>query len=188
MNKKAAEKIISVYWFVILFIVAGAVVYMVFAFYGQPYNVRDIEERLLSDRVADCLSQGGYINPNFLSDEGFRNNLLENCDLTFETEDQYEWNEKQQYYLGIRFYRFDEGKEDLLGTELLNIEKGNLNLKLFSEPDKGLLESVGDFLTREEKNESVFSKERSLYVLDKSNNQYVIKILALVRKTEKNEQ
>ncbi len=179
MNKKATEKVVSVYWFFILFIVAGAVVFMVSAFYGSPYDVREMEEKILSDKVADCVSSGGYINSEILEDENFKNNFLDRCDLTFEVEDQYGWSESSEYYLNIGIYEFNyesdfdriqEDEEVQLGEKLFEVEEGSINLKSFYNSDS---------------NDN--SKERKMYVLDEEGNQYVIKVLSIVRKTEKNE-
>jgi len=38
-NKRGMEKIVSIYWFAILIIVAGGIIYMVSIFYGDPYDV-----------------------------------------------------------------------------------------------------------------------------------------------------
>ena len=50
-NRIGAEKIISVYWFVILIIIAGAVVAMVSLFYGSPYDVRVTEANIMINQV-----------------------------------------------------------------------------------------------------------------------------------------
>ena len=60
-DKKGTDKIISVYWFAVLFIVAGGIVYMTAIFYGEPYDVREIEANLLTNQIADCLSEGGKL-------------------------------------------------------------------------------------------------------------------------------
>ena len=93
MNKKG-DKIISVYWFAILFIVAAAIDYMVVIFYGKPYDIRDVEESILINQIADCLAEGGYLkkevfdNGNFLLNES---NFLQTCHLNFDVEDIYGW-------------------------------------------------------------------------------------------------
>ena len=154
-NKKGAEKIISVYWFAILFIVAAAIVYMVSSFYGKPYDVRDLEAHILTDKVAECLSLNGYLNENWatINDE----NLLDQCGLNFNTEEIYSWND-DQYYIEIEI----SGKR---------VSSGNSALK--------------DFCSIEGKNSPVCVKE-NLYVIDAQNNNYQVKILSIVRKTEKN--
>src|SRR3990167_8995579 len=106
MNKTGTDKIISVYWFVILFIVAAAIAYMVISFYGKPYDVRELEANALTNRIADCVSQNGYLREETLS-EGFKENLLASCDLNFEVEDAYGWKEQEQYYIEIEIVDFN---------------------------------------------------------------------------------
>lgn len=160
-KNRRGEKVISVYWFAILFIVAAAVVYMVFIFYGQPYDVREIEADMLTSRISDCLSEGGYlIKENLVTD-----NFLQNCNLNFNTEDSYGWGEQEQYYFKAEVKNFADG------VLIFDVAKGNPNLK--------------DFCGKED---SSFPAcvETEVYSVDKEGNQYEIKILSVVRKTEKN--
>ncbi len=149
MKNKRGDKIISVYWFVILFLVAGAIVYMAALFYGAPYDARDVESEILTNHIADCLSQGGYLKENIL--DSIQNNFLEECDLNFAVEDVYGWGEtsagsresgfggggasgsfgeaQAQYYVEIGVYDFFQEAEDSIGDRILNIVEGNINLK-----------------------------------------------------------
>lgn len=163
---RGGEKITSVYWFAILFIVAAAIVYMVVAFYGKPYDIRETEANLLTNRVASCFSQGGYLAPEVLQDS-FKENFLNICDLNLETEDTYDWNSLGQYYIEVSLNDFATGEE------ISNFYEGNLNLK-DSCSQKG--------------NNLPACIERSFYSIDRNNNQYKIKIISAVRKTEKNVQ
>jgi hypothetical protein len=165
MKKKGADKIISVYWFAILFIVAGAVVYMAALFYGAPYDVRAAEQRALENAIADCMTDKGYLNDNIF-DANFKNNFLEECHLNFETEDVYGWNEQGQYYTKIDVNGFDVASETS-GAAVFDFVAGNPNLEILVE-------------TEDEAN------SRSFYVVDKEGNSYVVKILAIVGKAEKN--
>jgi len=165
-NKIGADKIISVYWFVILFIVAAAIAYMVISFYGKPYDIRELEANALTNRIADCVSEGGYIRNEVLV-QTFRENFLEQCNLNFEVEDTYGWKEQGQFYAEIEIFDFNsKGK-------ISGMSGGNSNLKEFCEV----------------KGEKIpFCLKRSFYVIDKKNAQYQVNILSIVRKTEKNEQ
>ena len=58
LNNKRGGKILSVYWFAILAIVAVGIVAMVVVFYGKPYDVRKSEAEIMINNVADCLSDG----------------------------------------------------------------------------------------------------------------------------------
>lgn len=106
MDKVGADKFLSVYWFAILVIVAGGVVAMVLNFYGNPYDVRDVEASRMINQIADCLSDGEKLNSDLLNE-----NLLENCHLNFEVEEQWE---QGQYYV-----------------EVQGVSAGNSNLKDF---------------------------------------------------------
>ena len=164
MDKHGADKIISVYWFAILFIVAAAIVYMVVSFYGEPYDVRELEADILADKVADCLAEGGYLKEGIF--ESLSNNLLETCNFNFEVEDIHNWDD-DQLYVEIKIYNFSSK------TKIFEISEGNINLKENCEL---------------EGNNFPFCLERSFYVIDKDNNQYQVNILSIVRKTEKNVQ
>lgn len=169
-NKKGADKIISMYWFVILFLVAAAIVYMAAIFYGAPYDVREIEANILANQIAGCISEGGYLKENVLFNEEFKANFLEECDLNFNVEDAYGWKELEQYYLKIEFYNFEQNMPDNLGALKFDFSTGNINLKNDCSEGKNFPICV----------------ERSFYALGKDNQQYIIKILSIVRKTEKN--
>ncbi len=135
MDKKGMW--LSVYWFIILAIIAAGVGYMVVSFYGAPYDVRKIEADILTNQIADCLAEGGYLRENILSEE-FKGNFLEECKLTFKTENEYGWNEEEQYYLEVNFYNFDQNVPNGLGEKIFNISKGNVNLKSIAILEEGL--------------------------------------------------
>jgi len=128
MNKKG-DKMISVYWFVILFIVAAAVVYMVAIFYGAPKNIKEAESKLLANKVAECISQGGYLKEEILENNYFKDNLLKECDINFTVEDFGTWKEKEQYYLEVNIHKFDSAFPENAGEKVFNFSKGDINLK-----------------------------------------------------------
>jgi len=168
-NKKGTDKILSIYWFAILFIVAAGIVYLVYIFYGAPYDIRGLEASFLTNKIADCISQGGLLREEVFKGGKFllnENNFLEKCNLNFNVEDEYGWKEHEQYYVEISFYDFSN-----LDSPLFSFNVGERNLNDFCG-EKG--------------NSLPFCFEKSFYTLDKENNQYVIKILSIVRKTEKN--
>ncbi|MFH1787232.1 MAG: hypothetical protein ABH811_00345 [archaeon] len=179
-NKKGGDKVMTLYWFAILFLVAGAIVYMTALYYGKPYDIREIEANFLTNKVADCLSEGGRLVDNWRDIK--TENFLQKCGLTFNVEDTEGWKAQEQYYVEVNFRKFDGSS-----VEKESIIIGNKNLK--------------DFCDKEGVNLPVCS-EREFYVLgprniggeDKlkldtdANTQYIIKIKSIVRKTEKNVQ
>ncbi len=169
MNKKA-DKIISVYWFVILALVAGGIFGMVYIYYGTPYDTRTIEAKELTGNIADCVSYGGKINANLLDkgkfSEDFKKNFLKECHLIFNST---EWDE-EQFYSEVNFYKIND-----MNNPLFSINAGN-NKWLSSCAIQG----------NKEEERLAKCNSGSFYSVDSLNNQYIIKILSVVRKAEKN--
>lgn len=167
-DKRAIEKVMSIWLFVIIFLVTAAVVYMVAIFYGKPFEIRNIETGLLTDKVADCVSYAGYLRDGVLTPD-FQNNFLKTCGITFNVEDEFGWKNQGQYYLQVDIYNFGASSNS---TPLLEADAGNPNLKSFC----GL---SGNGLP--------YCLERDLYAISKDGEQYTVKINAIIGKAEKNE-
>ena len=166
MNKIGAETTITVYWFAILVIVTGAVVYMVSLVYGQPYDVREAESEILANNIADCLAEGGYLREKTLEDSSFNENFLGKCNINLETLDFPE--SRGEYYVEATFYDFDTGSK--IDFE---ISKGNVNLKQNCEISGKKL--------------PICSKNK-FYAIDEGQKSYRIEIIAVVNKVDKNVQ
>ena len=158
LKNKRGEKLISVYWFAILFIVAASIVYMTALFYGDPYDVRKLEADILTDQIADCFSKGVYFNGE-INEENF----LQKCNLNFDVGDVSGSGEEGKYYVEVEILNF--GEED----SFLDIEEGNVNLNL----NCGL-----------EGKTQLHCLERSFYSIDERGNRYQINILSVVGKGE----
>ncbi|MBU2104330.1 MAG: hypothetical protein KKF67_00940 [Nanoarchaeota archaeon] len=171
MNNQGTDKLISVYWFVILFLVAAGIVYMVIVFYGAPYDIRKIEANIMINQIADCVATGGKLNEKW--DSLNNENFLQNCHLTFNVEDTSEWK-NDQFYVEVNYSKFDETDGIDLKSELQKIKIGNSLLN----DNCGF---KGKYIP--------VCVERRFYVLDEiMQNQYVIKIKSVVGKVEKNVQ
>jgi uncharacterized protein involved in tolerance to divalent cations len=168
INNKRGDKILSAYWFAVLLIVAGGIFAMVYVFYGVPYDTRSIEAHLLINAVADCISYAGKINSNIAYEGNLiqTTNFLNQCHLIFNSS---EWDD-EQYYTEVNFYKVENPNDSLL-----TIKKGNNNW-------------ISQCAIQEEKTSKnlVQCSTKLFYSLDDSNNQYLIKILGVVRKSEKN--
>jgi hypothetical protein len=110
MNNRGS-KILSVYWFAILVIVAVGIVAMVITFYGKPYDVREAEAGIMINKIADCLSDSeGKLKP--VSD-------LEECHLDF--------GEKKEFYVEIEELEIKKGyfnlKENCDAVNVVCVEK-----------------------------------------------------------------
>lgn len=140
---------------------------MVTNFYGHPYDVRELEAKALSEKVADCISYGGQLN-GFLYDEfyndSFGENFLANCNLNFETEDLWE---EEQYYVLVEAFDINENLD-------FEFEGGNSNLRSACElNDEKDYETIG------------YCSEDKFYSTSR-NRQFLIKITTVVGKGEKN--
>lgn len=169
-NKKGADKLISVYWFVILTIVAGGIVLMVNSFYGSPYDVRELETNILSTKVADCIYSGGKMNPALISEQGvfkpeFKDNFLKYCKLNFDTGGEFD---PQQYYIQVRFFKSGENKQ--LKNTLVG---GNPNY-------------IADCTIAEGQDKLSFCLDREFWVKAPTNEIYLVKIKSIVSKVEQN--
>jgi len=67
MNKKGGEKWLSIWWFFVLGVIGGAIVIGVLIYYSARIEVKSLEAEILTDRVLRCISDGSYLNEDFLS-------------------------------------------------------------------------------------------------------------------------
>jgi hypothetical protein len=169
MNKRGGDKILSLYWFVILILVAGGVFGMVYVFYRTPYDVRELEANVLINKVADCVSYSGRINSTLISkgnsSEKTGEEFLNDCHLIFDSNE----SKEEQYYAEVNIYKLQES------IPFFKITAGDN--KLF--PYCPIQED------KEYKNLPKCVNE-SFYSVDDSDNQYIIQIWGVVGKTDKN--
>ena len=160
------DKIISVYWFAILIIVAGGIIAMVNLFYNSPYDIREIEAEILTNKIGDCFSDVGYLKQEIFNGQNFlinKENFLEKCKLNFNTSE-----EDLQYYVQVNVFKAQD-----LENSFFEVLQGNKNLKtdcFLSEKYEKLSKCV----------------EKGFFTLDNSGNLYLIKILSVIDKSEKN--
>jgi hypothetical protein len=175
-EKRGAEKYLSFYWFFILMLIALGIFIMAYNYYGVPYDIRKVESEILVNKIADCISNQGKINPDFFIENNLNSvisdTFLEECKINLNVEEGYSISSLPPYFFEIEFYKMEN-----LSYPALIVSKGNLNLK-------------ADCLINEENNKNfrMLSKctERRFYAVDDSSNQYLIKILSSVKKNEKN--
>ncbi len=65
-NKRGADKIITIYWFAILMLVAAGVFSMVLSL-QSPYDVRELEASILADQIAGYLVPEGVLDSDIVS-------------------------------------------------------------------------------------------------------------------------
>ncbi|VVB83466.1 Uncharacterised protein [uncultured archaeon] len=171
-KNKRGDKILSVYWFAIIIIVAGGIFGMVYVFYSTPYDTRQVEARLLINNLADCVSYDGQINSDLFSGGTLNpsENYLSKCHLTLNSGDLEAWKNNEQYYMEVKFYKISD-----LSNPISTLKDGNNNwLPGCSVQAEKKISNLAQCV------------ERSFYSLDALGNQYLIKILGVVAKSEKN--
>ena len=78
INKKAGERVLSIYLFIIYIIVAVGIVSGVLLFFSSSLDIRKAEAEILGDKVIDCLVEQGGLKPGVL---GWDN--LDECGFDF---------------------------------------------------------------------------------------------------------
>lgn len=169
MNKRGADKLITVYWFMILVIIAGGVVLMANAFYSTPYDVRDVEAKILAEKVSNCVYPGGQFSPllnsNGVFREEFKDNFMDRCDLNFQSTTEFE---EIEYYVEIGMYT-DIARE----KPAFSLEAGNPNW-------------VSDCSVDVQNDKLAKCYENSFWAKDPLGKIYYVKVLSAVRKVKQN--
>jgi len=106
LNKKADSKILSIWWFLILIIIATGIVIGVMIFFSSNLDVKSNEADIMANKILDCLIKNGYINEDFLVDN---TNFLDNCFLN-----KAMIVNSGNYYINLKIY-----EESLVKTSLI---------------------------------------------------------------------
>jgi hypothetical protein len=188
MNKQGDEKILIMYWFAVITIVAVAVVSMTFIFYKSRYDIQGVEAKILSDRIADCIVQGG-ITQEFFFDSDFQQRFSELCKIDFGTE-------SEKYFVRISLYDFDscsrEGGSASCSKILREVSSGNNALDFLCAAQ--LRRAKGDLPTCTQRwiyalgalpeQASEKARERAQTIIPKE--QFMIRITSIVNKIHEN--
>ncbi len=163
------DKILVVYWFVILTIITGGVIVVVHNFYSHPYDVRNIEVSLLSQKVANCISPEGILNRNLFKkgifNQEFSKNFLKECSLNF-----LDSQNEEEYFVEVDFFNLSQNSKSLF-----ELSAGNSFLK------EGCKKSVG-----KEYNLLPKCETSRIYSLAPKGKQYLIEITSIIRKLKEN--
>ena len=172
MNKKADERLLSIYLFIIYIIVSIGVISGVLVFYGAGLDIREIEADILSEKIIDCLVDEGELVDEVLEDDF---SLQEFCRI--------ELNDNTKTYVGeeqigieVKIFDFNSCFKD---------EEKRINCadNLREKIEIGRKDLFG-FCGLEGKKLSKCS-EKYIYVLH-NENKIMLKVLGVVRRIEKN--
>lgn len=146
---------ISIYWFLVLVIVACGVVFMVLKFNSGEFDVREMESMIFTRSVSDCILSSGKILVDFESDS---ETFWENCNIDF-----FGGETDLSYYAHVWIY-------DLDLNLVFEVSGGNTNY----------YESC--FLKFSDESLQVCREERYYGLLN--DQQYLVKVLTGVGKSE----
>lgn len=100
MNKKAAEKIFSIWWIFVLGVILAGIVIGVLIFYNSDINIKNLEADVLSERIYRCLTEGIYLKQEILNADF---NIFSNCRLKEEL-----FLKDSNFYFKISIYNSSE--------------------------------------------------------------------------------
>lgn len=150
-DKKAGERYLTPWLFLVWVIIGVGIVVGVIMFFSATIDIRAEEADILAVRIADCLIDTGYIREDFFNNF----DIFTECNLNKEIVES-----RELYFIGIRIYENDEELENL------RQEKGVLSWKELCEMQK------------EEKQKNFPQcSEKTVYALNKTDSEFVIKIL-----------
>ena len=79
--KRSDGKLLSIWWFAILTIIAVGVVSGTLIFFSNKIDVRLYESDVLANKIVKCLAPNGFIDELFLKDTAVKPDILERCNL-----------------------------------------------------------------------------------------------------------
>lgn len=110
-NKKAGEKLLSIWWIFVLLVIGGGIVLGVIIFQSKEININPLEADLLSEKISQCFSNEGYLDRNI--DE---NNIFAECRISEKL-----FEKGSDFYFRVLVY---EG-----GNLIKKIEKGDFSFE-----------------------------------------------------------
>ncbi len=110
-DKIGDEKYLSFWWYLIIIIVGVGIAAGVFIFYSSPIDARDVESKIIYDRLSDCLVRNGFLEQDVFSSNF---DIFEKCEINKEI-----FSGQTNFYFNIKF-RNETGRirEDLAGGDL----------------------------------------------------------------------
>jgi hypothetical protein len=172
-NKKADERLLSIYLFIIYTIVSIGVVSGVVLFHGSALDVREVEAGILNDKIIDCLVEEGELINEVLDSEF---DVSEFCKIK-PADNSVAYSGEEQIGVRIRLFDFescvkleDEVKTSCTNDLMEDIEIGRTDFF-------GFCDLEGDKIPK--------CSEKNVYVLN-DGERIVLNVLSAVRKVEKN--
>ncbi len=108
-NRKGDERILSFYWFIIFGIVAIVIVSGVLLV-QKDLDVRDVESRILTNKIIDCVSENGVFQDGVISE--IKGKGLGNCKINLEDGS---YGDEEQFFV---YFSVDGNEEFSFGNDM----------------------------------------------------------------------
>jgi len=158
-NKKAGERLLSIYLFIIYIIVIIGLVSGIINFKDSSLDVRNKEAGVLTDKVIDCLVEQGRLREDFFEADF---DLIAECDFNFKDNTE-KYLGEERYAVRVDSFYFENKKA------LKNVEAGKTDLLTYC----GL---EGEKIPK--------CNIKELYVLDVLDDKILLKVISVVGKVE----
>lgn len=123
INKNRKANIISIWWFLVLALVGGAIVLGAVLFYSANIDVRKVETEILADKIVNCLKNQKVDNVEFINNFDF----FKECELRRDAFEQ-----ESNYFVKVSIFEQDTNKE------LINRKFGNFGMEADYEVKKAV--------------------------------------------------
>jgi hypothetical protein len=95
MNIKA-EKLLSIWWFFVLGVIAGGIVIGVLIYSSADISIKEVEANVLSERIISCLIDDGYLKEDIFKSEF---NIFDFCNLNSDV-----FGKASNFYFSVSIY------------------------------------------------------------------------------------
>ncbi len=96
MKNKKGQKLISIWWLIMLAIVGVGITAGVLIYSSANVDVREVEAEILNEKISDCIFENGFLIEEFL-EEGF--DFFEKCKLNEDV-----FGEGSAFYFSVKVY------------------------------------------------------------------------------------
>jgi hypothetical protein len=96
-NKKASEKVLSIWWIFVLVVIAGGIVIATSIYFSSEVNVNPIEADALANRLVMCISDSGHLNNQALD------SIFDSCYLNRSL-----FENQSNFYFSVSIYNGDK--------------------------------------------------------------------------------
>jgi len=147
MKNKKAEKLLSLWWFFVLGVIAGGIVIGVLIYSSADVNIKEVEANILSERIISCLIDNGYLKESIFNEDF---NIFEFCNLNPDV-----FGKASNFYFKISVYN----SENLI----FNLIKGSSSFEKECQIQENV--EAKHFPRCSEKKESVLFEDKMVQVI-----------------------